>query len=66
MGREILIYDDIEDCARTIRALLDDEVRAREIRMAARARCLKDHTYAVRWSHVLRTLGALASTVRIR
>lgn len=60
VGREILTYDDVDDCAQTIRALLADERRAAAIRAAARARCMKDHTYAARWTHVLRTLGAVA------
>jgi hypothetical protein len=59
VGTEILTYDDIEDCARTIRSLLADEARAGAIRLAAQARSLKDHTYSARWSTVLRVLGAL-------
>ena len=60
LGREVLTYQDADDCARTIRELLADQPRAAEIRRAARARCLRDHTYFARWSHVLRTLGALS------
>jgi spore maturation protein CgeB len=59
IGREILTYADIEDCAAQIRAILGDEERAARIRTAARERCLKDHTYCARWTHVLQTLGAL-------
>jgi spore maturation protein CgeB len=58
-GREILTYDDIDDCARIIRTVLSDEARAAEIREAARFRSLKEHTYEARWTRVLRTLGAL-------
>lgn len=59
VGREIVTYRDEADCARVIRELLADETRAAAIRTAGRARCLRDHTYTVRWNHVLRTLGAL-------
>jgi spore maturation protein CgeB len=62
VGREILTYHDIEDCARVIRATLDNADRADQMRRAARARCLKDHTYTVRWATVFRVLGALADT----
>lgn len=60
VGREIVTYNDISDCARNIKELLRDQDRARAIRTAARKRSLLDHTYTVRWAHVLRTLGALA------
>ncbi|MGH9561830.1 MAG: CgeB family protein, partial [Terracidiphilus sp.] len=59
IGREIITYNDVSDCARAIGTLLRDEDRASAIRTAARARCLLDHTYAVRWTRALRTLGAL-------
>jgi spore maturation protein CgeB len=60
VGREILTYGGLDDCARVIRSILEDPDHAQQIRDAGRARCLKDHTYAVRWAHVLRTLGALS------
>ena len=59
VGREILVYRDIEDCARVIRATLNDPVGADGIRRAARARCVRDHTYTARWTTVFRALGAL-------
>jgi hypothetical protein len=59
VGREILTYQDADDCAQTIRALLNDEKRAAQVRIAARARCLQDHTYGARWLNVFRTLGAV-------
>ena len=59
VGREIVTYRGIDDCARSIRELLHDTERAAAIRIAARERCLRDHSYFVRWGHVLRTLGAL-------
>ncbi len=61
LGRELVTYRNVADCARIIRELLADEARAADIRRAARARCLRDHTYFVRWSDVFRTLGALAT-----
>ncbi len=59
VGREILTYGGLDDCARVIRSILEDPDRAQKIRDAGRARCLEDHTYTARWTHVLRTLGAL-------
>ena len=61
LGREILTYRDAEDCAQTIRAILKDDERAGQIRIAARERCLRDHTYRARWANVLRSLGAAAA-----
>lgn len=60
IGSEIVTYSEISDCARTIEELLRDPERASAIRTAARKRSLRDHTYEVRWTHVLRSLGALA------
>jgi len=60
LGKEIVTYHDEADCARIIRELLDDPDRAARIRVAARERCLRDHTYFARWLHVFRTLGAIA------
>jgi len=59
IGREILTYRDVEDCARTIHAVLRDTAGAARIRADARARSLRDHTYRARWSQVFRTIGAL-------
>jgi hypothetical protein len=60
IGREILAYRDISDCAATIRSLLQDEQRASDIRRCARRRSLQDHTYEARWSNVFHTMGAIA------
>jgi spore maturation protein CgeB len=59
LGQEIVTYRDEGDCARLILDLLADPERAAQIRRAARARCVRDHTYFARWLHVFRTLGAL-------
>jgi spore maturation protein CgeB len=61
VGREILTYRDAEDCARVIRDILQDEDRAGRLRAAARARCLRDHTYVVRWRNVFRAIGAIGA-----
>jgi spore maturation protein CgeB len=61
VGREILVYRDIDDCAATIRAVLGDPERAAQVRRAARARSLREHTYEARWTRVLSLLGALSS-----
>jgi spore maturation protein CgeB len=62
VGREILTYRDIDHCAQVIRATLDDPVGAARIRQAARARCLRDHTYTARWTTVFQCLGALTAS----
>jgi hypothetical protein len=59
IGREILTYGEIDDCAGVIRSILEDPDRAQRIREAGRSRSLKEHTYTARWTHVLRTLGAV-------
>jgi hypothetical protein len=66
VGREILTYRGIDDCASTIREVLADPPRAARIRAAARARCLLDHTYRARWSGVFQKLGALAPSAPAR
>jgi hypothetical protein len=60
VGQEILTYQDAEECARVIRAVLQDEEWAARVRAAARARSLRDHTYETRWLHVLRLLDAVS------
>ena len=59
VGREVVTYRDEADCAAKIRELLADEPRAAAIRNAGRARCLKDHTYAARWTKVFEMAGIL-------
>ncbi len=60
IGREIVTYRDETECAGLILDLLADPQRAAAIRSAARARCLRDHTYSIRWLRVMHTLGALS------
>jgi len=64
VGREILVYRDIDDCAATIRDVLADPERAALLRRAARARSLREHTYEARWNRVLTLLGALSAEAR--
>ncbi len=59
IGTEIVTFRDEEHCAALIRELLADEPRAARVREAGRARCLRDHTYEVRWRRVLEFIGAL-------
>ena len=59
IGKEIVTYQDVEDCARQIRSLLADEIRAAAIRRAGRERALRDHTYEARWGKVFRLAGLL-------
>jgi hypothetical protein len=46
IGKEILTFRDPEHCAEIV-GLLANEARCPEIRQAARARSLRDHTYTV-------------------
>ena len=62
IGREILTYRDVDDCARIIRATLDDPAGAAVIRRAGHERSLREHTYLERWTRVFRTLGAIPAT----
>jgi hypothetical protein len=59
LGREILTYTDVDSCAEQIRSGLADPDWTAQVRLAARARCLRDHTYEARWTTVFRMLGAL-------
>ena len=60
IGRDILTFRDVPECARQIRGLLAAPERASAIRAAARHRSLVEHTYEARWGRVLEVLGALA------
>ena len=58
VGKEILTYRDVGECGEIIRRVLGDPDEAARLRRAARARCLRDHTYLARWTNVFRMLGA--------
>jgi hypothetical protein len=59
VGKDIVTFQNEQDCIAKIASLLRDPVRCADIRRAGRARCLRDHTYETRWSHVLRFAGLL-------
>ncbi len=59
IGKEILTYRSAEDCERQIRHYLNHPQEAEQIRIAARERCLKEHTYFSRWARVFRLAGIL-------
>ncbi|MFH0965721.1 MAG: glycosyltransferase [Planctomycetota bacterium] len=59
VGREILTYHDVRDCARKIRWLLEHPRQADAIRRAGRERALRDHTWDRRFEMVFHLLGFL-------
>jgi len=59
IGKEIVTYRDVKDCASKIQELLRQPEHAEAIRQAGRARCLRDHTYEARWTKVLTLVGIL-------
>ena len=59
IGKEILTYHGLEDCAQKIRHVLANSDESDDIRKAGRARCLRDHTYFSRWQQVFRLAGIL-------
>ena len=58
IGREILCYDSPQDCEEILRGLLNNPDKQRELRNAAVARSLKDHT----WEHRIAKLFGLMRT----
>ena len=60
VGKEILTYKNITDCAQIIRNLLVNPEGAETIRRAGRKRCLIDHTYNARWTEIFQLAGLLA------
>jgi len=60
VGREIVVYDDVDDCAARIRRLLEHPDEAAAIRAAGRARALRDHTWEKRFEEAFRVAGLLA------
>jgi len=59
IGKEILIYNNANHCTRIINDLLNDPEKANAIRNAGQQRCLKDHTYTVRWTKLFKITGLL-------
>lgn len=62
IGREILAYKSIPDCAEKISWILNHPEEVEKIRQAGRARCLKDHSYEARWGRVFVLAGILKET----
>jgi spore maturation protein CgeB len=52
-GREVLLFDDPQDFATQLEELLADPSRCHAIAESARARALRDHTYAARCRQLL-------------
>jgi glycosyltransferase involved in cell wall biosynthesis len=59
VGKEIVTYRGIEDLIAKIRRLLANPGEAETIRAAGRARALLEHTWKMRFSKVLGTLGVI-------
>lgn len=59
VGKEIVTYRGIEDLIAKIRRLLANPGEAETIRSAGRARALREHTWEMRFSKVLGTLGVI-------
>jgi spore maturation protein CgeB len=59
IGRELGCYRNAIDCAEQIRYYIENPEEAIKIGAAGRARCLRDHTWEVRMTGLLRWLGVL-------
>jgi hypothetical protein len=57
VGREIATYRDADDCLKQIRSLLAVPERAEAMRVAARNRCVADHTWARRFEQLFEWIG---------
>jgi hypothetical protein len=57
--REIVTYTDKNDCLYQVRRILNDEESARNLRINARDRCLREHTWACRIRYLLRFVGMI-------
>jgi spore maturation protein CgeB len=61
---EIILFNDPPEFEARLNELLEDVERRQRIGAASRARCLRDHTYAVRARQILKRVGVpLARTV---
>ena len=59
VGKEIVTYRDVRDCAMKITWLLGHPAEAAEIRSAGHARACRDHTWEARFDHIFRLSGLL-------
>lgn len=60
IGREIVTYSGFDDLLEKIRWLIREPDQAETIRIAGRARALREHTWEMRFDRVFRMLGVLA------
>jgi spore maturation protein CgeB len=60
VGEEVVTYQGKSDCLAKIRYLLDHEDESTSIRVAARQRCLTDHTWERRFSALLKMVNLLS------
>jgi len=63
VGKEILTYQDEEDCAQKIKWLLGNPDEADKIRKGGRERALRDHTWEKRFEKVFNTAGLIDSVM---
>ena len=59
VGREIVTYKNVEDCAATISRLLADPKRAEKIRQDGYRRTLTEHTWGCRFEQIFQLAGLL-------
>ena len=60
VGEEVVTYRGKSDCLAKIRYLLDHEDESTSIRVAARQRCLRDHTWVRRFNDLLKLVNLLS------
>jgi spore maturation protein CgeB len=60
IGKEILCYSNEIDCVEIVRYYLERPGEAKRIADAGRARCLRDHTWEVRFRELFEWMGILA------
>lgn len=61
VGKEIVTYQDVKDCAEKIKYLLDHPEEAAKIRKTGRERALKDHTWERHFEQIFKMVGLLNS-----
>ena len=59
VGKEIVTYLDVKDCAEKIKYLLDHPEEAAKIRKTGRERALKDHTWERHFEQIFKMVGLL-------
>ncbi|MCB2227336.1 MAG: glycosyltransferase [Desulfarculaceae bacterium] len=59
VGREVASYKDKQDCLAVIKRLLADPGHLERMGLAARQRCLAQHTWAQRFAHAFGVMGIM-------